>query len=372
MFKIAIIGGGAAGLACATQLKDIGQVFVFEKLEKCGKKILASGNGRCNLTNRNLDISFYNTKHKLVERVLNEFDIDAFFSKLGLVLLNQGELVYPFSNQAKTVQNVLLKNNQHCTFIYEEVIKIDKRTQDYQIKTNAQTYLFDYVVVAIGSNASLISKGGSYKLLEDLNIQMTDMYPSLVQFETKQIYKKLQGVRVKAKVHLVIDGIRLQSRIGEVQFTNYGLSGICIMQLSRFYPSYKNQSVSIEIDLLEGVNEPYEFISKRKALFNEEYLDGLFNENIIEVIKENHLDPVVLSFDVAGLRDVTNAQVIHGGVVLDQLNENFELKNYSNMFIVGEVLDVDGDCGGYNLHFAFGSGVIVGNYIKGDRYVTNK
>lgn len=364
MVKVAIIGGGAAGLACATKLNGNVDTYIFESLDSCGKKILASGNGRCNISNLVMDSSYYNQTHPLIEKVIDQFNVLDYFNDLGLELVKQGNLIYPFSNQAKTVQKVLLHHCKQCQFIYKRVTKIEMKDNQYVVSYDDQKMVFDYVVVAVGSSASNIARGGSYDLLKNLKIDITDLYPSLVQFETVQVYKKLQGVRVKANVYLCVNGKRMHIKQGEVQFTNYGLSGICIMQLSRYYSRYLGQSLCIEIDVLPSVENVDTFIKQRKSLFGSFYLDGLLNDKLVEVVVENDLDVRCIAFDIKGLKDETMAQVISGGVRLEQMSMEFELNALPNLFVVGEVLDVDGDCGGYNLHFAFGSGSIVGEVIE--------
>lgn len=365
MIKIAIIGGGASGLACAATLNDSNiKVHVFEKLEQCGKKILASGNGRCNISNVEMNENYYNTNHNLIKRVLDEFDVKDFFESKGLVLFNQGPLIYPFSNQSKTVQQVLIHACSNVNFIHEKVSKIENINNNYYVTFNNQTLEFDYIVLAMGSSASVLSKGGSYNIIEDLNLKLTPRNPSLVQFITHKTYKKLQGVRSKANVSLVVDGVIKHTRTGEVQFTNYGLSGICIMQLSRYYHQYSDNKISIKVDLLPGVNNKKDFINNRIKLFGDQYIDGLFNDKLVGVIKENNIDILNWNFSIKSVNDELNAQVISGGLCLSELTEEFELHKYKNMFATGELLDVDGDCGGYNLHFAFGSGFLVANSIK--------
>lgn len=363
MVKVAIIGGGAAGLACSSTLKKC-DVFLFEQNDTCGKKILASGNGRCNISNRNLGIHFYNQDHTLINRVLNEFDIDDFFIQKGLLLQEQGDLVYPYSNQAKSVKHVLLKNSNNANIIHSKVSNILKKNNQYVICYQEQKLVVDYVVLAIGSSASVLSKGGSYSLIEQLGIQLTPRYPSLVQFTTLEVYKKLEGVRVKGIVSLLVDNHVIEQKTGEIQFTNYGLSGICVMQLSRFYHLYKEKNVSIKINIFPDVENIDEFLHERKNKFGDFFLEGVLNDKLALVINENSIDINNFVFTVSGVKDELSAQVISGGVKLSELNNDFESLICPNLFIVGEVLDVDGDCGGYNLHFAFGSGYLAAKSIK--------
>ncbi len=377
MNTIIVVGGGASGLACASVLAGSdNNVIILEQAERCGKKILATGNGRCNISNENMDISFFNEGNSIIEKIIKEFDIVKFFSEKGMLVKKEGSLYYPFSNQAITVKEVLERQCQNCSIITNTtVLSIEEIDNGYYVETNAGTYQADYVVVATGSPASKLSGNNNLLPLSKWNIDIKEWKPSLVSLYTKPCYKKLKGVRTKARVSLLVDGKCVEYRDGEVQFTDYGISGICIMQLSRFYHRNCNKKVEISIDLCKDYSalEIKRLLKQRLEQFGGYYYQGMFNDKLANIIEENNLYVKDIRFTVLQTRATEFAQVMQGGVVLSQINDDLELKEYKNVFIGGEVLDVDGDCGGYNLHFAFASGYYIASKIL-DRikYVTNK
>lgn len=377
MKTIVIIGAGAAGLACASKL-SIEQVeaniIVLEQFNRSGRKLLASGNGRCNISNRDMDCSHYNTFHPTVAKILATFDPVVFFGRLGMFTKYEGNLLYPYSNQALTVKNALL-HSMHNVSIIEEcfVKKVIPQNSQYQIKTSQGNYLADYVVIATGSCASMLSGKDNYDIVKELGLKMVPLYPSLVQLKTAPAYKQLKGVRTKCAVSLYVEKQCIETVRGELLFNETGVSGICVMQLSRHYYKFLDKEVTLHIDLLPDYSkeEVKAMIKERQKTLKSIYLAGIFNNKLatlLEVLPS--VDYKDWCFQVVGTKDFTNAQVMHGGVDLSQVNENLECKNYPNLYIVGEVLDVDGDCGGYNLHFAFGSGCHVAKNIK-DRMNNN-
>jgi len=200
-----------------------------------------------------------------------------------------------------------------------------------------------------------------------LDLTVTKLYPSLVQLKTKPSYAKLKGVRVKCKASLLVDDCLIESQDGEVLFSDQGLSGICIMQLSRLLSRYDGKK-EISLDLLPEYDyKQAEFLlNERKGKFGNYYLEGMFNDKLAKVL-ETVTDLKDIRFKITGTFDYRKAQVISGGVSLDEVNENLECVKYPGVYIAGEVLDVDGDCGGYNLHFAFASGYHIAKTISKGR-----
>lgn len=361
-----IIGAGASGLLCAHELADRGHnVIVLEQSNKAGRKILASGNGRCNLSNTNLDMYFYNTDDKRIETIIHNFDAKTYFNQIGLLTRQVGTLLYPFSNQSLTVKNVLMNNFDQLALIEEcQAIDIIKKANSYVVKTTKGNYECNNVVIATGSPASLLSGENSYDLVKILDLKMTKLYPSLVQVKTKPAFPSLKGVRVKCKVSLLAENRVIENQIGEVLFSDKGLSGICIMQLSRLLPRIKGK-VEISLDLLPEMSkqELVSFLEKRKEQFGNYYLEGIFNDKLAKVlINVKNLKDI--RFQIIETFDYTKAQVMSGGVSLDEVNEDLECYKYPGIYLAGEILDVDGDCGGYNLHFAFASGYHIARAIK--------
>lgn len=351
-----IIGAGASGLICGHELAGANNnVIILEQSNKAGRKVLASGNGRCNLSNLDLDMYFYNTNDSKIERIIKSFDAEKYFDSIGVMTRRVGNLLYPRSNQSLTIKNALMNNFDQVALIEEckgQDIVIDNGK--YIVKTNRGEYLCDNIVIATGSPASLLSGENSYDLVKSLDLKMTKLYPSLVQIKTKPAYQSLKGVRVKCQASLVVDDKIIETLSGEVLFSNNGLSGICIMQLSRLLHRYTGNK-EISLDLLEEYDDANVFLDERKRILGNYYLEGIFNDKLAKVLyKIDNLKDV--RFKIVDTYDYTKAQVMSGGVCLDEVDQNLELCKYPGIYIAGEVLDVDGDCGGYNLHFAFASG----------------
>lgn len=360
-----IIGAGASGLLCGCELaKQQANVIILEQSNKSGRKILASGNGRCNLSNTNLDMYFYNTDDKRIEKIINDFNIKDYFNQIGVLTRQVGTLLYPRSNQSLTIKNALMNNFDQVALIEEcQALKIIKRKNGYLVKSTRGDYECDNVVIATGSPASLLSGKNNYDLVNDLGLKVTDLFPSLVQIKTKPAYPKLKGVRVKCQANLYNDNELVESQAGEVLFSEQGLSGICIMQLSRLL-SKCHGNLEIGLDLLEEFSESEVniLLEERLKKYGNYYLEGIFNDKLAKVLVnvDNLKD---IRFKIVGTYDYTKAQVMHGGVSLEEVDENLECTKYPGIYIAGEVLDVDGDCGGYNLHFAFASGYHIAKTI---------
>lgn len=369
METIVIIGAGASGLICGHELaKNHHNVIILEQSNKPGRKILASGNGRCNLSNTNLDMYFYNTDDKRIEKIIHSFDAQVYFNEIGVLTRQVGTLLYPRSNQSLTIKNALMNNFDQVALIEEcKALKIIKKEHGYLVETTKGKYECNNVVIATGSPASLLSGENSYDLVKMLDLTVTKLYPSLVQLKTRPSYAKLKGVRVKCKTSLLVDDCLIESQDGEVLFSDQGLSGICIMQLSRLLSRYDGKK-EISLDLLPEYDyKQAEFLlNERKEKYGNYYLEGMFNDKLAKVL-ETVSDLKDMRFKITGTFDYRKAQVISGGVSLDEVNENLECVKYPGIYIAGEVLDVDGDCGGYNLHFAFASGYHIAKTISKGR-----
>lgn len=360
-----IIGAGASGLICGHELaKNHHNVIILEQSNKPGRKILASGNGRCNLSNTNLDMYFYNTDDKRIEKIIHSFDAQVYFNEIGVLTRQVGTLLYPRSNQSLTIKNALMNNFDQVALIEEcKALKIIKKEHGYLVETTKGKYECNNVVIATGSPASLLSGENSYDLVKMLDLTVTKLYPSLVQLKTRPSYAKLKGVRVKCKTSLLVDDCLIESQDGEVLFSDQGLSGICIMQLSRLLSRYDGKK-EISLDLLPEYDyKQAEFLlNERKEKYGNYYLEGMFNDKLAKVL-ENVANLKDWRFLIKDTYGIEKAQVISGGVSLEEVNENLEVNKYPNIYLTGELLDIDGDCGGYNLHFAFASGYHVAKTI---------
>lgn len=360
-----IIGAGASGLLCGHELAKTGEnVIVLEQSNKSGRKILASGNGRCNLSNTDLQMKYYNTNDQRIATIIHNFDAKKYFEEIGVMVKQNGKLLYPRSNQSLTVKNGLMNNYDNVALIENcEALKIIKQENGYIVKTTLGDYYGKNIIIATGSPASLLSGKNNYDLVKQLGLKITKLYPSLVQLKTKPAYRNLKGVRVKCIAHLYVDKQLIESQEGEVLFSENGISGICIMQLSRLLPHYHGTK-EISLDLMPDYdqNALTDLLQKRKQNFSNYYLAGMFNDKLAKVLEDVD-DLKDWRFLIKDTHGMEKAQVISGGVSLEEVNEDLEVTKYPNIYITGELLDVDGDCGGYNLHFAFASGYHVAKTI---------
>ena len=236
-----------------------------------------------------------------------------------------------------------------------EVLAI-KKAKTYEIITTNGHYQADKIVIATGSPASHLSGQNNLKMLEKMHISMIPFTPSLVQVKTKPVFKALKGQRVKGIAMLYDQNQLIEKQTGEIMFTDYGLSGICVMQLSRYLEHLKNPK--LVLNLLPDIE---------KEEFQHYGLEGFFHEKIVQVFKEKNIDPQHIEIKILDTMSIEKAQVCHGGVSLKEVDENLQLKKYPGIYVCGEALDVDGDCGGYNLHFAFASGVHVAKSFIEDK-----
>lgn len=363
MKKVIIIGGGASGLVAANILNSTNkyEITIIDQSNKLARKILASGNGRCNVSNTNIDTKFYNTNNPLVDKIIHSFDPYEFFYDLGMELKQEGNLLYPYSHSSLTVKNTLLHKLDNVSIFDECLVTNIIPGNTNTVVTNKGKYQADYVIVCTGSKANNLSGEHNLDILQNMHLDINPVRPSLVPIKTKEVYKSISGVRSKANVSLFLDEKLIKKESGEVLFTDYGLSGICIMQLSRYIEEGNNYT--IQIDLLKDIKDFNEYQRQRTKRLGSMYYEGIFNDKLAKLINDNNINPKKMVFTVKSVHDALRAQVMKGGLSLDEVNDKLELKKYSDIYVCGEVLDVDGACGGYNLHFAFGSGQYVAKKI---------
>ena len=405
MVKVAVIGGGASGLACAVELlrsvndKDEVKVTLIEKLPRVGKKLLVTGNGRCNLTNMNASESGYRGDTDFAEYALKtitpEKNIE-FFNSLGLYTRTEDEgRVYPLSNQASSVLDSLrfecnrLGVEALCDYRAVHLKTVDTGVTQKIIVNNRDR--FDYVVVACGGKAAKVhgTDGDSYELLKMLGHKNTPIAPALVSLNCDEFTKALKGVRSICKMDLIIDGEKTHENYGEVQFTDYGLSGIPIMQLSRFVSMSPSNDIYINLDVTPDFTEDeiQQYLFNRREFGTglcENVLIGLMNKQLcITLLKECSIAPNGKIFEMSdndifkltkickcwkikikNSRSFDYAQVTAGGADCSQFDpQTMESKLVKNLFCCGEALNIDGDCGGYNLQWAWSSGRLAGQTI---------
>ena len=397
--EIAVIGGGASGLMAAITAKKSGkEVIILERKDRILKKVLITGNGRCNITNVNANISNYFGKNiSSVENILNRFtphDTMDFFNELGIVCNeeNRGK-VYPLSGQASSVVDALRFEAEKLGIKIETefyVRKIEKDGFKFKIYSEDKKKIeAGRVILAAGGQSypELGSNGSGFELAKELGHSVTKLSPSIVQLKTEKYQVKgLQGIKTDVAVTAYGDNKKICTYDGELLFTDYGISGNVVFNISFVMPLYKN--VEFEIDFMEkfDYNELYEMLKERKRILShltmENYFNGMINKKLGQFLsKVSGIE--ILSKPVKDLNDsdirklctalkkyrvkilettgFKNAQVTAGGVSLDEVNtETLESKIVKGLYFSGEVLDVYGECGGFNLQWAWASGYIAG------------
>lgn len=396
MLEIIVVGGGAAGMMAAiTAARGKAKVTLLERNPRIGKKILVTGNGRCNYTNQFAGPSHYfGSAVSLVEPVLRAFsvaDTIGFFKALGIEpRVEDGGKTYPMSEQASSILDVLLYTLQHlhvevCT--ETEVLSI-KKGDRFTLKTTRGNFSADRVIFTPGGKAmpSTGSDGSGYTILEQMGLKLSPIYPALVQLMLEgTFFKSIEGVKVVAKACLTDGKKLLMAEQGDVLFTNYGVSGPPILQLSRLAAQslQENKPVFVQISFFDLALEEMIALLKERFRNNPHYtldfsLVGLINKRLIPVLLKqcdlglkdacSELNPAEVrrlaeiltawELPVRATKSWPSAQVTAGGLHLCEVTPQLELKKYPGMFAAGEVLDVDGLCGGYNLQWAWSSAVV--------------
>lgn len=400
--KIAVIGGGASGLvASIVAAKNGAKVTIYEKLNKVGKKILATGNGRCNYTNMYMSINRFHSKNiELILPVLDFFDRDktiSFFEELGIYpFVDKSGKVYPNSLQSSSVLDVLRYEASRLgveEIVDFEVVDIKKTKDGFIVKGVENSYDADKVIICTGGKASpqLGSTGQGYELAKHFGHTIVEPFPALVQLKLEGSYfKRISGVRFDGRVSCYSNNELIREDEDEILYTDYGISGPAILQVSRKVIESLNKpsDVNISIDMFPSINssELYEILKSRfsKIYYKsiEDSLVGLINKKLIPVMlieagfvenskecgklnkKEIYKIVKVLKewkFKVIGYNSWQDAQTTAGGVDLSQVNnKTLESKKTKDLYLAGEILDVDGDCGGFNLQWAWSSGYVAG------------
>ena len=352
--KIGIIGGGASGAFLAIRLKEKNPSFdvtIIERNDKLLKKVLVTGNGRCNYANIGELKDKYN--HPLANHLLEEFtprDIIACFERYGVHPTYLDDLVYPVSLNAQTVAILLNKKIEELgikVLLNESVIDYQKGEKGISVKTNQGEYLFDKVVFAAGGRAypQLGTDGTIIDVLNKHGYQITNISPSLSPLKVKENTKKISGQRQRCLVSLYHHGHLVYQEKGEVLFKDDGLSGIVILNMSaRINRLDDLNDVKIVLDLAES----YQQVDKKQY---HEYV----SPKIAEYLLTNDLNIHHVSYTFKGFYDYQVAEVSHGGLSLNEITDSLESKKENGLYFIGELLDIDGMCGGYNLMFAFAS-----------------
>lgn len=396
MQTIIVVGGGAAGMMAAIQAARGGaRVTLLERNPRIGKKILVTGNGRCNYTNQQASKAHYfGSASMLVEPIFQAFSVQdtvQFFEKLGIAARIEEEgKTYPMSEQASSILDVLLYELERLgvELRTDTEVRSIKKHKNFQLNTSQGNFQAERVIFAPGGKAmpSTGSDGSGYTLLEHMGLQVTPIYPALVQLMLEgSFFKSIEGVKVVAKATLTSGHEQLMQQQGDVLFTNYGVSGPPILQLSRLAGQYLQQGKPVELNV-HFFDLP---VHDMQALLQERFknnphypldfsLVGLINKRLIPVLikqcelplkmpcsemnetQTRRLSAILTTWTlpVRSTKSWPSAQVTAGGLHVSEVTKHLELRKYPGMFVAGEVLDVDGLCGGYNLQWAWSSGAV--------------
>ena len=392
IYQTAIIGGGAAGLMSAVELvsgsdalngKD---VVILERNDRVGKKLIATGNGQGNLTNLNFGASFYYGEKPFIDAFIenyNKVDLISYLNNLGIITFsNKDGKVYPLSRQASSVLDIIRaylseKGVEEKTLCQVKNILLDKG--DYKILTENGTFYAKNVIIATGGAVAkqFGTDGSAYQLMENFGHEKTKLYPSLVQLKTDlDKIRGLKGLKEVAKVSAIVGGKEVMSATGDILFTEFGVSGSTIFSLSASVVDKEDAKIKIEFlpDLTEREIERI-LLNRQGRVFNgENYLLGMINKRVGQAVIKSakSIEAKAVAFalknftlKVSGNLGANYAQVTKGGIKTEKIDkQTYQSKLSKNLYIVGEALNIDGDCGGYNLAFAFVSAIMASRSIK--------
>lgn len=390
--KIGIIGGGISGVICAIKASVNNDVTILEGNDKLLKKLLLTGNGKCNYFNDDQNINNYHSEESL-EDIITKDNIEkvkSFYDEIGIIPKIKNGYYYPTSNTANSVREALLKelenNNVKIKYNYK-VNKIEKQNESFIINDELA---FDKLVISTGSCAypKTGSDGSGYKLLEDLNLKIVKPLPSLTPLIIKEKFK-WAGIRCDAKISLYENNNYITEQQGELQLTDYGVSGICIFNLSSLASRGldKNKEEVIKINFLPFVDNVKEFLLERNSKLKNrnilELLEGVLNYKLVNVLLDkagiksdlsltqltdlqfNNLVETLssLSLQVIDTKKYDYSQVCSGGLSLSEINKQTMETKINGLYVIGELLDIDGLCGGYNITVATLSGILAGENV---------
>ena len=404
METVVVVGGGASGIVSAISIKknnDKNRVIVLERNSSCLKKLLMTGNGKCNYFNDIQDSSkYYSQNMDIVNNIItddNMREVISFFDNLGIIYKKKNGYYYPFSNQATTIKDaLLLEANRVGVEIINNCLVKDVRVHDNGFSIVCDNDIIDCNKVVISSGSLAYPKTGSdgmgYEFLKRLGHTIIKPLPALVPMISDFKYcKDWAGIRTDAVLSLYEDDKFISSESGELQLTDYGISGICTFNLShvvtRGLDNNKKEKILINfVPFIDGnVSEwldNYSSLCSNKNI--KELLDGFLNNKLVNVILKyccidnnlnyseiddslkNKLVSCLESFpiNIIGVKSFDFSQVCNGGVSIEEINpDTFESLIIPNLFISGELLDINGICGGYNLTIAWLSGLLIGKGV---------
>ncbi len=404
IYDVAVIGGGAAGLAVSNIIKMSDKnisVVIMESLPRVGKKLMLTGNGRCNITNRKIEFSRYHGENaafcKFALKNYDNFVSEVFFNQIGIVFSYDSEgRAYPYSLQGSSVVDALRFSamGKGVEIFTETPVTDIQKTQDgYKVHSGDLCIKCTALVIAAGlysGGNSVGSDGSMLKILEKMGYKTVKTTPAIVQVKTKNdITKSLKGIKVNAKATLYCGQNEERSETGEVLFTEYGLSGPPILQISRAVERFSGDK-TIELDLMPeySFTAVYDMIRYRSSVLEsrplEEFFTGLLNKRVgqaviklsglklsdkSDALTENDIKQMAqiikkMPFVVTGTTGFINSQVTAGGLDTTQFDDQTMMSEKDKgLYCIGEILDIDGDCGGFNLQWAWSSAMCAADSI---------
>jgi len=397
MSKVVVIGAGASGIIAALKAAERHEVILIDGNDKCGKKILVTGNGKCNYWNEYINVENYFTDNtKILDNILekNKEVLDYLYS-IGIYPKIKNGYYYPASNLAASIRELFEKELIRCnvkTLYNSKVINIEKINNKFVIETEKEKLDADKLIIATGSKASpkTGSDGFGYDLAKKFNHTLNPILPALVSLDVNESYtKEWSGVRCDAKLSLYVNNEKITEESGEIQLTETGISGICTFNISGLVSKalYKNKKIFVKINFVPTINNFFEFFSERNSNLKdrtiEELLESIINYKLTSVIlkksgikkescwnelNNNEKESLINNIEnfevsITSTNSFEKAQVCTGGIPLTEINNNMESIFQDKLYFVGEILDVDGKCGGFNLAFAFISGYIAGSSV---------
>lgn len=406
-----IIGAGASGIMASIIAKDFGiDVALVEGNDRIGKKILTTGNGRCNITNENIQLSRYHSNNKnFFQYALENFNINNtidFFKSIGLHLCTlENNKMYPMSLQASSVVDLFrlaLEDREIPVYFNNKVKAIEKKKDCFIITSNNNDPLTcKFLLLCTGGKSATKtgSDGSGFNLVKELGHTIIPPIPSLVQLKLNyNKLKALSGTKFVGTANIYVDNKLERTEIGEILFTDYGISGPPILQLSRIASlnTFKKKKVTLKVDMMNSMSKKdlQVFLENHFGLFAyrsiSDAMIGIIHKKIIPIIlKEAGITDIhkpcwslewqekdslinllkQWEFEVTGTNSFENAQVTAGGVnTVEVCHKTLQSKIINNLYFAGEILDVDGDCGGFNLQWAWSSAALAINAIKNSIY----
>lgn len=402
-WDVLIIGAGAAGIMAAiTAARENKSICMIEKSDKAGRKLLATGNGKCNFTNANMSADAFHGEKQFIQHILEQFSVQDcldFFYSVGIYPKNKNGYYYPNSEQAASVvyafeQELHRLGVKMC--FGTQVTDIFPVKEGIRVATSNGMLYGKKLIITCGLLAApkLGSDGSLFDSIKHLGHSFSPILPALCGFYCKGIsFKKVSGVRVQGMVAAYVDDVKMAEDTGEIQFTDYGLSGIPIFQISYYLSKglYEKRNVKIQMRLLPDFDKNHlrNELNYRKSTFSQTtahfLLNGLLPQKLSDMILDKvHIDKEVyisslkekdieqladtiqnIQVKVTNYRDFEFAQVCTGGIPITDVNpDTLESRFAKNVYFAGEILDVDGICGGYNLHFAWATGRIAGKAVS--------